>query len=82
MDGKYFVVLRRLFQEKEVISIYDKEEAIAGNWIQADGERVWVVPPTEEKTITFVWAFNDLDVAVMFYECLQHNELGIKCEEV
>lgn len=82
MENKYFVVLRRLFMDEDVISIFEKEEAIKRGWIAENGDRVWVVPPQEEKTITFVWGFVNIDAAITFYECLQKNELGITCREV
>lgn len=82
MEYKYFVTLQRLYQEEEHINILDREEAIKNHWIKEDGDRIWVVPPKEEKSPTYVWGFDDLDTAVNFYECLKHNELGIKCYEI
>ena len=78
----YYVVLRRYMKEEDLISIYSFEEAVKGNWITEEGDRVWVVPPEHEYTATFVWGFEDLDVAVMFYESLRAQELGIKVREV
>lgn len=78
----FYVVLQRLYQEREFVSIFSAEEAVKYRWIDCNGKRVWVVPATEEKTPTFVWGFDDLDQAIAFYEVLCHAELGIKCEEV
>lgn len=78
----FYVVLQRLYQERELVSIFSAEEALKCRWIDCDGNRVWVVPVTEEKTPTFVWGFDDLDQAIAFYEVLCHAELGIECEEV
>ncbi len=78
----YYVVLRRWFQKEDLISIQDASEAIECNWIDENGNRVWVVPPEDEKTITFVWGFNDLDEAIQFYEALRLNEVGMKPSEV
>ena len=75
-------MLRRLFQEKDCISIYDKDEAIKGRWITEDEKRIWVVPSDQEKTPTFVWGFDNLDSAIIFYEILRTSELGIKCDEI
>lgn len=89
-ENEYFVVLRRASSEctsksKEMverISIYDRAEALAGNWIAEDGNRIWVVPNQEERMYTFVWGFPDMDKAIDFYEVLKKNELGIRVEEV
>ena len=78
---KYYVVLRRMFRKYEVISIYDRAEAMCHNWIDQNGNRVWVVPAEEEFTPTFVWGFSDLDQAVRFYEILRTAEIGIPVEE-
>ena len=82
MKYKYYVVLRRLFMEKDIISIYDFNEAVKENWINSNGNRIWVVPPKDERTATFVWGFHSLNTAVIFYESLLHNELGIECCEI
>lgn len=82
MKHKYYVVLRRFYQQKDIVSIYDFDEAVKGNWIDGNGNRVWVVPPEHEKTITFVWGFDSLSNAVLFYDALAHNELGIECSEI
>lgn len=73
---EYYVVLRRLFHEEDIISIYDRGEAIRRNWIDGDGNRVWVVPAKNEMTPTFVWKFFSLDDAVRFYEVLRTAEIG------
>ena len=82
MKHKYYVVMRRLYQQEDIISIYDFNEAVKGNWIDSNGNRVWVMPPELEKTVTFVWGFDCLSTAVVFYDALLHNELGIKCSEI
>ncbi len=82
MKYKYYVVLRRLYKTEDIISIYDFDEAVKGNWIDSNGNRVWVMPPELEKTITFVWGFDCLSTAVTFYDALAHNELGIECSEI
>lgn len=82
MKYKYYVVLRRLFQTEDIISIHDFDEAVEMHWIDRKGNRIWMVPADEETTITFVWGFNSASIAVMFYESLLHNELGIKCSEI
>lgn len=88
-ENEYFVVLRRTALKNidnnkemmELISIYDRAEALAGNWIDEDGSRVWIVPSQEERMYTFVWGFLDMDSAIEFYEVLKKNELGIRVEE-
>lgn len=82
MKYLYYVVLRRMFQEEDIISIHDFKEAVELNWIGEDGNRIWVVPPEAETSITFVWGFYNLDKAIAFYETLQHNELGMMCQEL
>lgn len=63
---------------EDYVNIFDEEEALARNWIKADGSRVWVIPPEEEKFAhTFVWGFNSEDEAISFYETLTKNQLGI-----
>jgi hypothetical protein len=82
MKHKYYVVLRRYLKEKDIISIYDFNEAVKRNWIDSNGNRVWVVPTAHEFTPTFVWGFDSLSNAVLFYDALAHNELGIECSEI
>ena len=82
MKYKYYVVMRRLFKEKEIISIYDFDGAVKNNWIDSNGNRIWVVPPKDEATITFVWGFDSIDIAITFYESLLGNEIGIECQEI
>ena len=82
MKFLYYVVLRRLMKEEDVISIHSFDEAVSCNWIDGNGERVWVVPPQNEFTTTFVWGFNSLDLAIDFYDVLQKNEVGMPCKEI
>lgn len=89
-ENNYFVVLQRYNPGtclenramQDAISIYDREEAIQNNWIDENGNRIWVVPSQNERSHTFVWGFIDLERAVNFYDILQKNELGICVEEV
>lgn len=88
MKYLYYVVLERIFSDSAINStgeiydkamIYDFAEALDRNWIDEDGNRVWVLKPDYEgRCITFVYGFNDLTEAVNFCEALTNNELGIK----
>lgn len=78
----YYVVLRRLYQKEDFVSIYDESEAISLGWITEPGRRVWVIPPQNERTPTFVWEFTDIDKAIAFFEALRTAEIGIPCAEV
>jgi hypothetical protein len=82
MKYDYYVVLRRMFKEKDIVSIYDFDGAVKSNWIDKNGKRIWVVPTKDESTITFVWGFNSIDDAIKFYETLLGNEIGIECIEI
>ena len=76
----YYVVLRRFMKREDVVSLYDEKEAIRRGWVDSHGERVWAVPSEEEFTPTFVWKFDDIDQAIMFFELIR-SEVGIKCSE-
>lgn len=78
----YYVVLRRLYQKEDIVSIYDESEAISLKWITEPGHRVWVIPPQDELSPTFVWEFTDIDKAIAFFEALRTAEIGIPCAEV
>lgn len=82
MKYLYYVVLRRWMKAEDIISIDSFDDAVKKGWIDENGNRIWVVPPVDEFTTTFVWGFNSLDLAVPFYEALQHNEVGISCKEI
>lgn len=87
----YYVVMRRLFADSAInfmneiqdqIFIYDFAEALEANWIDENGDRIWVVDPDYEgRCITFVYGFDDLTKAINFYEALSLNELGMKTVE-
>lgn len=87
----YYVVMCRVFANSAIntdgkihdkIMIFDFAEALERNWIDENGERVWVLDPDYEgRCITFVYGFDNLTEAVNFYEALSHNELGIKTVE-
>lgn len=76
----YYVVLRRFMKREDVVSLYDEQEAIKRGWVNKSGERVWSVPVDEEFTPTFVWKFDDIDQAIVFFELIR-SEIGIKCSE-
>ena len=88
---EYYVVSRRAFETlaslyytekcvaKEYISIHSFEDAVQCNWINEEGERVWVVPAHEEKMITSVWGFESLDDAISFHAVLMSNQIGMQC---
>lgn len=65
-------------ESEDYVHILSREEAIKNGWIDSDGERVWVVPPKNEYSHTFVWGFKDENNAIAFYENLTSKELGIK----
>lgn len=76
----YYVVLRRFMKREDVVSLYDEHEAIKRGWVNKNGERVWAVPTEKEFTPTFVWKFDDIDHAIVFFELIR-SEIGIKCSE-
>lgn len=87
----YYVVMCRVFANSAInmeckihdkIMIFDFTEAVERNWIDENGQRVWVVDPDYEgRCITFVYGFDDLTEAVNFYETLSNNELGMNTVE-
>ena len=81
MRYKYYVVNVRYMKSEDFISIFDFEGAVKANWIDENGNRVWVVPANEETSITAVYGFDDLDKAVEFYDALVHAVVGIKANE-
>lgn len=81
MKYKYYVVNVRFNREEDFVNIFDFEDAVKLRWIDKNGNRIWVVPPEEEKSITSVYGFNSLDKAVAFYDALAHAEIGIKVTE-
>ena len=74
---KYYVVSMRLFKKEAYVNLFDFNEAVKRRWIDENGNRIWVVSPEEEKSITSVFGFDDLDKAIEFYECLM-SEVGMK----
>lgn len=84
MDKVYVTMMRTAncsFDGKveEYVNIWTFEEARQHNWIDEDGERVWVLPAESERYAhTFVWAFDNEDEAIAFYEALTTKELGMK----
>lgn len=81
MKYKYYVVNVRFMKSEDFVNIFDFEEAIKRGWIDENGNRIWIVPANEEKSITSVYGFNDLNKAVEFYDALAHNGIGIKATE-
>lgn len=89
-ENNFFVVLRRHnlntqlddCSMQDFVSIYDHAEAIKNNWVDKNGERVWIVPSQHETQSTFVWGFVDMDQAISFYNVLLKNELDICVKEV
>ena len=88
---KYYVVVRRFLQlleknakkSKFIIELMEWEEAVAKKWIDKNGDRIWAVPPREEKNLTTsVFGFETLDSAINFYETLLKNGVGISTEEL
>lgn len=79
----YYVVLQRLTKvgchEEDIVSIYDEAEAFKHEWIDQNGNRIWVVPPTEETSPTFVWKFPEFTRALVFFDTLRSAEIGIPC---
>lgn len=64
---------------EEYVNIFSRDDAIKNNWIDEDGNRIWVLPVENEAYAhTFVWEFDDIDSAVAFYEALTTKELGMK----
>jgi cell division septal protein FtsQ len=84
MDKVYVTMMRTAncsFDGKveEYVNIWTFEEARQHNWIDENGERVWVLPAESERYAhTFVWAFDNEDEAIAFYEALTTKELGMK----
>lgn len=79
----YYVVWRRSnVNNFDMISVYDRDEAVDRKWIDPDtGSRIWVVPADlEQYTITMVFEFDSLDEAVKFHEGFKH-QLGRKVVE-
>lgn len=76
---EYYVVLTRLFGEKDYVYLMDKEEAVKRRWVDNSGNRIWVVPSADERSATFVWGFDDSDVALTFAENLS-SEVGMEVE--
>lgn len=74
---KYYVVKVRYVGE-ECVFLFTAEEAKEKRWIDDNGNRIWVVPPKEERTYTGVYGFDDLDKAVEFYDILVNNQIGMK----
>lgn len=80
-SGRYYVVWRRSYIENlDMISLYTEDEAKAGNWIDANGDRIWVVPADSERMITGVFRFDELDDALAFHEGFKH-QLGRRVVE-
>ncbi len=64
---------------EEHVNIWTAAEAREHNWIDENGERVWVVPAKSEMYAhTFVWGFDNEDEAIAFYEALTTKELGMR----
>ena len=84
MDKVYVTMMRTAncsFDGKveEYVNIWTFEEARQHNWIDENGERVWVLPAESERYAhTFVWAFDNEDEAIAFYDALTTKELGMK----
>lgn len=88
---KYYVVMTRIFKDSAIntlnvahdeIMIFDFQEALKHRWINENGERIWIFEPDSEgRCITFVYEFDDLEQAIVFYETLSKNELDIKTVE-
>lgn len=88
MPKQFYVVLRRVkdnvinrsfkVYDKDYVTLFDFEEARRHNWVDENGDRVWVVPAEEERIPTFVWGFDDLEQAMLFYDLMRQNELGIQ----
>lgn len=79
----YYVVWRRSnINGIDMISVYDRDEAVRNRWIDPNtGDRIWIVPTDmEQYTITMVFEFDDLDDAVQFHEGFKH-QLGRKVIE-
>ena len=75
---KYYVVMTRIFKDSAIntlnvahdeIMIFDFQEALKHRWINENGERIWI------------FEFDDLEQAIVFYETLSKNELDIKTVE-
>ncbi len=71
---QYYVVMRR-YEGEMYIFIYTFDEAKKNNWIDENGNRIWVLPPEEEKSPTYVFGFDILDMAIDFYTTLERNTL-------
>ena len=82
--GKTYVTMMRTSvcsldnRVEEYVNIFSGEEALKHNWIATDGSRVWVVPPKDEFSHTFVWGFDNDSEAIAFYEALTTKELGME----
>ena len=83
--GKTYVTMMRTAScsfdgnVEEYINIWSEEEVRQHNWIDENGERIWVLPAKSERYAhTFVWAFDDMDAAIAFYEALTTKELGMR----
>ena len=80
---KYYVVkIRTTCNDKaeETVFLFDKEEALKNNWINSEGNRIWVEPPEEERTrtsVTSVYGFDDLNKATEFWTMLSENQIGM-----
>lgn len=88
---EYYVVVRRFLQlldenakeAKIIIELMQRQEAISKNWIDQNGDRIWVVPPREEKNLTTsVFGFKSLESAINFYNTFLENGVGILAEEL
>lgn len=63
----------------DFVRIMTPEEAINSQWIDGDGNRIWISNPCDETSPTFVWGFNNEDDAINF-ACSLKQEIGIKVE--
>lgn len=69
-------------KREEFVNLLTFEEAVKKKWIDKNGNRVWVVSPEDERvTITAVYGFNLLEKAILFYDILCNNQIGMKVTE-
>ena len=81
MEKTYVVLIRNKVVADDAVdyvNIFTQDEAVKANWVSEDGERIWVFPPKDEYSNTFVWEFTDPDKAVDFYTMLTTAAVGIK----
>ena len=62
---------------EEYVNLFSFEEAVKHHWIDSNGNRIWVVPPEEEFSITAVYGFDNINEAINFYVALTENQVGI-----